>query len=449
MDDILPPLLPAEATRLAILQQLADHHLTQAAAADLLGVTTRQVKRLLAAYRTDGPASVVSKKRGQPSNHRLNADVEAQALALLRTRYPDFGPTFAHEKLTEIHGLTLSVETVRHLMVSAGLWRPKQASQPVVHQLRPRRACFGELVQIDGSPHAWFEDRAPVCTLLVFIDDATSHLLELHFAPAETTCAYFAAVRHYLECYGKPLAFYSDRNGIFRINQPGALSGDGQTQFGRAMSELGITLLCASTPQAKGRVERMNQTLQDRLVKELRLAKIDSIPAAHAYLPTFMTAFNQRFAVLPQSAINVHRPLTAEDDLARSLTLQTGRVLSKNLTLQYNNVVYQIQTSRPTYALRQAQVMVREDCSGGLRIEYKGAPLEYTVAQVQERQGVVVDSKAVAGATPLPVAAASQRPAANHPWRRYPVSRPPTPPTGLAPKGDISTLEEGDISTLD
>ena len=179
MDDILPPLLPSEAARLAILQQLADRHLTQAAAADLLGITTRQVKRLLAAYRTDGPISVLSKKRGQPSNRRLNADVEAQALTLLRTRYADFGPTFAHEKLTEVHGLALSVETVRQLMISAGLWRPKPASQPVVHQLRPRRACFGELVQIDGSPHAWFEDRAPVCTLLVFIDDATSHLLEL------------------------------------------------------------------------------------------------------------------------------------------------------------------------------------------------------------------------------------------------------------------------------
>ena len=284
--------------------------------------------------------------------------------------------------------------------------------------------------------------------LLVFIDDATSHLLELQFAPAETTCAYFTAVRHYLEHYGKPLAFYSDRNGIFRVNQPGALSGDGQTQFGRAMSELGITLLCASTPQAKGRVERMNQTLQDRLVKDLRLEGIASIPDAHVYLPTFMAAFNDRFAVRPQSPTDVHRPLTAQDDLARSLTLQTARVLSKNLTLQYSNVVYQIQTSRPSYALRHAQVMVREDCSGGIRIEYQGKPLEYTVAQLQERQGMVVDSKALAGVAPLPIAPAPHRPAANHPWRRYPGSRPPVPPPGEALEGDISTLEEGDISTL-
>jgi hypothetical protein len=189
MDDTVPPLLPAEATRLAILQQLAARQLSQAAAADLLGLTTRQVKRLLAAYRTTGPASVVSKKRGQPSNHRLHADLEAHALDLVRTRYADFGPTFAHEKLSEVHGLTLSVETVRQLMITAGLWRPNQASQPVVHHLRPRRTCFGELVQIDGSPHAWFEDRAPVCTLVVFIDDATSHLVEVQFAPAETTCA--------------------------------------------------------------------------------------------------------------------------------------------------------------------------------------------------------------------------------------------------------------------
>ncbi len=447
MDDTLPPLLPAEAARLAILQQLAERHLTQAAAADLLGLTIRQVKRLLAAYRIDGAASVISKKRGQPSNRRLNADLEAHALDLIQARYADFGPTFAHEKLTEVHGLTLSVETVRQLMISVRLWRPKQASQPVVHQLRPRRTCFGELVQIDGSPHAWFEDRGPVCTLLVFIDDATSHLLELQFAFGETTCAYFTAVRHYLERYGKPLAFYSDRNGIFRINHPSALTGDGQTQFGRAMTELGITLLCASTPQAKGRVERMNQTLQDRLVKELRLEGIASIPEAHAYLPTFMAAFNHRFAVRPQSPTDVHRPLTDQDDLARSLTLQTARVLSKNLTLQYNNVVYQIQTSRPSYALRQAQVMVREDCTGGIRIEYQGKPLDYTVYHTQERQGVVVDSKGVAGVAPLPPAPVPHCPAANHPWRRYPASRPPAPPT--TPEGDISTLEDGDISTLD
>jgi len=444
MDETLPPLLPAEAARLAILHQLAARQLTQAAAADLLGLSTRQVKRLLAAYRTTGPASVISKKRGQPSNHRLPADIQAHALDLLYTRYADFGPTFAHEKLTEVHGLTLSVETVRHLMITAGLWHPKQASQPVVHQLRPRHSCFGELVQIDGSPHAWFEDRAPVCTLLVFIDDATSHLLELHFAPAETTCAYFTAVRHYLERYGKPLAFYSDRNGIFRVNQPGALSGDGQTHFGRAMSELGITLLCASTPQAKGRVERVNQTLQDRLVKELRLAEIASIPAAHAYLPTFMAAFNQRFAVRPQLPTDVHRPLDGQDDLARSLTLQTARVLSKNLTLQYNNVVYQIQSTRPSYALRHAQVMVREECGGGIRIEYQGKPLDYTVARVQERQGVVRDSKGIAGKAPLTAGAEPYRPAANHPWRRYPASRP----SAGSSEGDISTLEEGDISTL-
>lgn len=214
------------------------------------------------------------------------------------------------------------------------------------------------------------------------------------------------------------------------------------------MTELGITLLCASTPQAKGRVERMNQTLQDRLVKELRLADIASIPAAHAYLPTFLAAFNQRFAVRPQSPTNVHRPLSDQDDLTRSLTLQTARVLSKNLTLQYNNVVYQIQTSCPSYALRHAQVMVREDCTGGIRLEYQGRPLGYTVAQIQGRQGLVVDSKAVAGVAPLSPPPVPHRPAANHPWRRYPASRPPAPPTPLAPEGDISTLEEGDISTL-
>ncbi len=188
-------------------------------------------------------------------------------------------------------------------MIAEELWKPRKVKRTAVHQMRPRRACLGELVQIDGSPHAWFEDRGPACTLLVYIDDATGRLMELLFVPVETTFNYFAATRRYLDRHGCPVAFYSDQHGIFKVNAKNALSGSGMTQFGQAMKALDIEIICANTPQAKGRVERVNQTLQDRLVKELRLKKISSMEAANAFAPEYMLDFNRRFAVQPEAAM--------------------------------------------------------------------------------------------------------------------------------------------------
>jgi hypothetical protein len=237
----------------------------------------------------------------------------------------------------------------------------------VIHQLRERRPRLGELVQIDGSPHDWFEGRAPKCTLLVFVDDATSRLMYLQFVEAETTFNYFAGVRSYITAFGKPLAFYSDKFGVFRVNMPNPLSGTGLTQFGRALKELDIELICAHSPQAKGRVERANQTLQDRLTKELRLGGISSLEQANAYLPEFIAAYNKRFAVAPRSTESAHRSLSKGADLDRILTLCERRTLSKNLTLSYNNVIYQIKTKRCAYTMRQAHVEVRERHPGDRR----------------------------------------------------------------------------------
>ena len=212
----------------------------------------------------------------------------ASPAALIEERYSDFGPTLACEKLSEVHHLTISRESVRRIMIEAGIWKPKRAKQPSAHQMRERRACFGELVQIDGSDHAWFEDRGPESSLLVYIDDATGQLLELLFVPSETFFGYCEATRHYVERYGKPVAFYSDKHGIFRVDQERPLgTTSGLTQFGRAMDELDIQIICANSPQAKGRIERANQTLQDRLVKELRLRGISDMEAGNAYLPDF------------------------------------------------------------------------------------------------------------------------------------------------------------------
>jgi transposase len=414
MDELLT-MSTREITRLEVMQRLKEKRLHQKEAAVMLGIGTRQVKRLYQAYRQRGAKGLVSQRRGQPSNNRLEAGVLQQALDLILERYADFGPTLAHEKLTEVHRLKLSRERVRKLMIEEEIWKPKRAKKPPVHQMRERRACIGELVQIDGSDHDWFEGRAARCNLLVYIDDATGQLLELWFVPEETTFAYFAASRHYFERYGKPVAFYSDKHGIFRVNQE-QTSGlsDGITQFGRAMQELGIQIICANSPQAKGRVERANQTLQDRLVKELRLQGISDIDTANAFLPQFREDFNRRFAVQPRSSHDAHRPLLKTENLDLVLTHQKIGTLSKNLTVQSNRVIYQIQSDRPDYALRKAQVTVCENANGEVTILYKNNPLSYTIYHKPSRQAEVADTKTLNRQIKLP-----QPPAANHPWRNY------------------------------
>ena len=407
-----------ELTRLEIIQRLEEKRMRQTEAAELMGISPRHVRRLLRAYREQGEQGLISKRRGKPSNNRLKTEVKQQAVDLLHSRYHDFGPTLAHEKLSEIHKLKLSPESVRQIMIAEGLWKSRKVKRKAVHPMRPRRACRGELVQIDGSPHAWFEDRGPACVLLAYIDDATSELMELYFVPVENTFGYFEATRRYLTKHGRPMAFYSDKHGIFRINVKNALSGSGMTQFGRAMKALDIKIICANTPQAKGRVERVFGTLQDRLVKELRLQGINTIEAAHDFLPEYIKDFNRRFAVSPRSNHDAHRPLVfSEDELNIIFSLQETRILSKNLTLQYHKVIYQIQTSRPTYALRKAQVTVCENPQGEISIIYKGKPLKYSVFHKQARQAEVVMSKELDAHLDKPKS--PHKPAPDHPWRQY------------------------------
>ena len=320
-------------------------------------------------------------------------------------------------------------------MIAEGLWKPRKARKAVVHQMRERRACFGELVQIDGSPHDWFEGRAPACSLLVFIDDATGKLVQLSFVQSESFFSYAQAARAYFERHGKPAAFYSDKHGIFRVNQPASGKTEALTQFGRAMQQLDIQIICAHTPQAKGRVERANQTLQDRLPKEMRLRNISSWKDGNAYLPEFIADFNARFAVQPRSGLDTHRLLTDQDDLDQILTWQETRTLSKNLTLQFRKVVYQIQTERPTYALRHAAVTVCLDAQDNLTILYKGKPLDYTVFHKQAKQSQIVDTKQLNDAVRTP-----QKPAPDHPWRKGFATPLSKKSRDVPPRGDISTL---------
>lgn len=446
-----------ELSRLEVIQRVSSKRLTQREAAGLMGLSVRQVKRLVRAYRQRGARALQSKRRGRPSNNHLPAELVAQVSHLLASRYPDFGPTLAAEKLCEEGGLCLSRESVRRLMTSLGLWRPRRARRALVHGLRERRARLGELVQIDGSPHDWFEGRAPRSTLLVFVDDATSRLMHLSFVECETTFNYFAAVRSYIGQHGKPLALYSDKFGVFRVNIPNPLSGTGLTQFGRAMKELAIELICAHSPQAKGRVERANQTLQDRLTKELRLRAISSSAEANAYLPEFIKDYNSRFALCPRSAEDAHRPLSPREDLDRILVLVERRTLSKNLTISYNNRIYQISTKRPLYAMRGAHVEVREASTGAIIIEYKGKALDYRVCSEQERQQAQVTptkllDQRLAETSPKP--RRKYHPPMTHPWRYFDYTensmeaRERRGELCILRRGHLYFAQRGDISTL-
>lgn len=407
-----------EISRLEVMQKLAEKRLSQKEAGVMLHLGARQIKRLLKAYRKKGVAGLISKHRGHKGNNCLKAEVKKKALDLLRSKYKGFGPTLAHEKLVEKEKLKLSDESVRKLMIEEGLWKARKVKKEVVHQLRERRACFGELVQIDGSPHDWFEGRTEACVLLVFIDDATGKLLQLRFVESENFFSYCDAADGYFKQSGKPAAFYSDKHGIFRVNTPSVGQGEALTQFGRAMQDLDIQIICANTPQAKGRVERVNQTLQDRLVKEMRLRGISSVMDGNAYLPEFIEDFNLRFAVEPRSSVNAHRALTVKDDLARILTWQEQRMISKNLTVQFEKVVYQITTERPSYALRNAHVTICVNSQELLTILYKGKPLTYTIYHQQAKQSEVVSAKDLGAALKERIPA---KPAPDHPWRNYPL----------------------------
>src|ERR1700693_990304 len=322
-----------EFNRLDVLLRVQSGRLRVADACALMGLRRRQVFRLLRNLKQDGAPSLLSKRRGKPGNHRLPAEVRALALSIVRERYADFGPTFAAEKLAELHRCAVSRETLRGWMIADGLWIDRRHRLPSPHQPRRRRECLGELVQIDGSEHAWFEDRGETCTLLAFVDDATSRLMQLRFVVSESAFDYFRATRAYLEAHGKPVALYSDKHGVFRVNAKDAVGGDRVTQFGRALMDLNIDIICANSPQAKGRIERAFGTLQDRMVKELRLAGISTVAAANVWLPGFIVSYNARFGGQPLNGKNLHRPLAATDNLDEILTWREVRTVTNNLIL--------------------------------------------------------------------------------------------------------------------
>jgi hypothetical protein len=371
--------------RIEVLSKVIDGRMTLVSAAHVLGLSERQVRRLLERIRTGGAASIRHKAIGRPSNNRISDGIRDYAVTLVRECYADFGPTLASEMLAERDGLRVSRETLRRWMSGAGLWLSRKQRR-TFHRPRLRREAYGELVQIDGSDHRWFEDRSDPCSLLVFIDDATGKLMQLRFARSESAFSYFEALALYLRDHGAAVAFYSDKHSVFRVAKKDAKGGQGMTQFGRALCELNIEILCANSSQAKGRVERMNRTLQDRLVKALRLARINDMEAGNAFLASFMDRYNARFAIVPARPDDLHRPMNlAPDRLSEILCKREQRYVGAQLTFSFERQRIMLEESEVTRGLVGRYVETYAFADGRLEVRWKGYSLPYTVFDKDQR----------------------------------------------------------------
>ena len=373
-----------ETERITVLDNLIAKRVKQKHAAMQLGISVRQVRRLMKRYKQEGIGGLTHKSRGCISNRALSADQRKRIVFLLQKEYPDFGPTLAAEKLFERDSIPVSKETVRKLMIQEQLWKAKQQKRGTIHTYRERRSCVGELVQLDGSPHPWFEQRAEPCTLIAYIDDATSRIMDGEFVDYEGTFNLFSATEQYLLTHGKPVAFYVDKHSTFKVNRQATIEEElkdlmPQSQFGRALMQLRIELIFAHSSEAKGRVERLFETLQDRLVKELRLEGVSTKTEGTRYFrEVYIPKHNAKFAVLPKDPTNVHRALESSDDLSRIFTVQSYRHISKVLVVQYKNTRYQLDsTGSYQYFLKNQKILVEENSCGQIVFRHNQKTIPY------------------------------------------------------------------------
>ena len=384
-----------ERDRLKVLDGVIRKERSQKEAARLLRLTTRQVRRLVRRIEDSGDQGLIHRLRGRPSNRRLPAELRQQVLAEYQRCYQGFGPTLASEKLAE-HGGSVSHDTLRRWLMAAGWWQG-QRKRDRHRQRRPRRECFGELVQMDTSLHDWLEGRGESMVLIAMIDDATGRV-QAGFYPAETLEGHFDLLGRWLRKHGRPLALYTDRDSIFETQSKGRPDYSGQTQFGRALAELDIERIPAYSPQAKGRIERFFGTAQDRWVKELRLAGVSTRAQANALLQRkLLLEFNRRFTVAAARRRNAHRDLGPEHGLAAILSVQTTRVVDNDYTVRFHNRCFQIhQPAGP--GLRRGRVILEQRGDGALAIRLGERYLRFH--EIPQRPAVSAWPAALGGRCP-------------------------------------------------
>lgn len=359
--------------------------ITQKEASQKMGLSVRQTKRLCKRYKEKSIAGLAHLNRGKPSNNKIPKKIRDSIEKIILTHYSDFGPQLVQEQLEEKHKLKFSREWIRQFMIEIGVWKSKKRKQTHYYQRRARRSQKGELIQIDGSYHDWFEGRAPKCCLLVFVDDATGKIQEAQFVDHENTVDYMASMKSYIKKKGRPLAVYSDRHAIFKGDK-------NDSQFTRALRELDIELIYAYSPQAKGRVERAHGTLQDRLVKLMRLEGISTKEEANQFLKVFLRDYNQRFGRCPKDKKNAHRKRSTNQNLDRILCIKESRKVSKSLSIQFNNKTYQLVPKNDSRRLIGQKVMVYQ-LDSEIQIEYRGQLYDHTI--YDEQPYMVMDRKRI------------------------------------------------------
>lgn len=410
-----------ERRRMVELERVERREKTLAQAGEAMGVSYRHAKRLYAAYRQRGASALAHKGRGRRGNRRIGEELRERALALVGEHYADFGPTLAAEQLAERHEMKVDHETLRRWMIKAGIWQTRHGERKH-RRKRQRRSAFGELVQIDGSHHDWFEGRAAPCCLMVMIDDATG-VVRAWFAAGETSEAGMRLVWAWIEEFGVPRALYADRNNIYVTPS----DGGGDRALIKACEALDIEIIAAGSPQAKGRVERVNGTLQDRLIKMMRLEKIDSIEAANEFLKEWMPSHSERFEVEPTRAASAHR--VAEGlELGAIFAWHDERKVNNDFTIRFKNGWYQLGADAPGPG---ATVTVRRRLDGRMEILDGGRALEYR--RVTEPPPRHVDSPPAVASDAGKGASKARKPAPDHPWRKPMKSQK----TGMCDSGSI------------
>jgi len=431
-----------ELNRLDVINRLIRRNITGAYAAQLLRLSLRHIWRIRDAVQCKGPSGLIHSNKGKQSNNRIPENEQTKIISLLHKHYADFKPTFASEKLAERHTIYRSPKTIRQIMINEGLWVPKKQKGPEDHRSwRQRKACYGEMLQFDGSYHRWFEDRGPELCLLLAIDDATGRVPYAFFDHNEGVFPVFSFWRQYISVHGKPFSIYLDKFSTYKSTKPVAEENhDIKTQFQRAMEELGIEPISANSPQAKGRVERVFHTLQDRLVKELRLAGISTIEEANRFLAdVFLPVFNTRFTVDPRSKENLHHSLTREErtKLDAIFSRQEERVIMNDFTLSFKNQWYQLSERQPVLVRKRERVIVEERIDGSVHIRLRGKYLSYTIVPKRQEKRSVPWILSQQGPQQKRVYA---KPAADHPWRRpfLPVREPAQMTSGSSQGSNVA-----------
>lgn len=402
-----------EARRLGIMQQVDKNILTLREASIELSLSLSQIKKIRKRYRLEGPNGLLSKHVGKQSPNQVDPKIKSEIMDILRSEeYEGFGPTFARDKIEERQGCRLSSETIRKWMLNEGLWVPKRKKKSKAYPRRQRRGRFGDLIQGDGSRHAWFEDRGDECTMVIFVDDATSQITAAKFVPAETTQSYQQILETHLGKYGKPKALYVDKHAIFLTSREGKQFQ--KTHFARVLKDLGVELIFAHSPQAKGRVERVHGTLQDRLIKELRLQNISTIEEANTFLAGFIEEYNAKYGVNPRESADSHRALDPEINLEKIFAKRSTRKVSKDLSFSYQGITYQIDTDQPN-RFGKSHVTILDRPGKPILVERDGKSYAYK----EWNKGFgdkpkILDAKELEAHWPTKPA---RKPKRSHPWR--------------------------------